>query len=87
VNISAPPCVDHTVYLGKDDMKVYLLNYQNFFPPIPISDVSVSIKLDGRKVRSVTDIANGKTEWKLTDGKIEIHTDLDNFKMIHIELE
>lgn len=86
VTLTAPPCVDHTVFRGENHLRVYLLNYQSFFPPIPITDIPFSIDLAGRTVKNVTDISGGKVSWTVADGKIHIHTDLNKFKLLHIDL-
>lgn len=86
VTVTAPPCVDHTVYRGENHLNVYILNYQSFFPPIPIADIAISIDLAGRTVKSVTDISGGKVSWTAANGKIHIHTDLNKHKLLHIDL-
>ena len=85
--IDAPSCVDYTVYEKDGLYKVYLLNHQTVFPPIPISCVEVTIRVGEREIRAVRDITGGKTEWSVADGVLHLNTNLDVFKLLVIETE
>ena len=87
VRIDAPPCVDHTVYESERDLKVYLLNYQSFFPPVPIASIRIDIDLKGRRVKHVKDISGGRVEWLEQNGILHLDTDLNIYKMILIDTE
>lgn len=83
--IEAPSCVDYTVYERDGVLKINLLNHQNIYPPIRISDVRVSVKVGDKKIKSVLDVTGGKTEWSTSDGVLKINTDLDVYKLIVVE--
>ena len=86
VEISAPGCVDFTIYKNKkEDLRIHLLNSQTILPPIKIESISASVKIGDRKVISVTDVSGGTVEWKVENGVINFKTDLSFYKMITID--
>ena len=88
VKISAPGCVDFTVYKNKkDSLRIHFLNSQTIFPPIKIDAISASIKIGDKKVVSVKDVSDGKLEWNVKDGMLNLTTNLDVYKMIIVELK
>ena len=88
VKISAPGCVDFTVYKNKKDaLRIHFLNSQTIFPPIKIDSISLSVKIGDKKVVSITDVSGGRLEWNVKDGVLYLTTNLDVYKMIAVELE
>lgn len=88
VKISAPGCVDFTVYKNKkDSLRIHFLNSQTIFPPIKIDAISASIKIGDKKVVSVKDVSGGRLEWNVKDGVLNLTTNLDVYKMIIVELK
>jgi hypothetical protein len=85
IKIVAPCCVDHVVYENAKDYKIHLLNAQTIYPPIPISNIQMEIQIEDQQIKEVVDISDGKTEWKLQDGKLQIQTDLDAYKMLIVK--
>ena len=87
VVVSAPKCVDHTVYESDKDLKINLLNSQTIYPPIPIQDVKVSVNIGDRKIKSVSDITGGQMSWCLDGESLNVSTDLSVYKLIVVEFE
>ena len=87
ISISAPECVDYTVYEGKNCFKIHLLNSQTLLPPLKIDGITMSIRTNGKKVRSLTDISGGKLEWAQNGDTLELMTDLEAYKLIVAEFE
>ena len=87
VNVTAPTCVDYTAYEKESRITLHFLNSQTVYPPIPIADITVSVDVGERKIKSVNDITGGRCEYTLDGGKLVIHTDLSMYKFIMIELE
>ncbi len=87
VSVSAPTCVDYTAYEKENKITLHLLNNQTVYPPIPIADIAVTVDVGDRKVKSILDVTGGVCDWTTADGKLVIHTDLDMYKFITIELE
>jgi hypothetical protein len=85
VKVTAPSCVDHVVYENEKDYKVNLLNSQTIYPPIPISNIEVKVKVDSQKIQEVLDVSGGQTEWKVEDGILKIKTDLNVYKMLIVK--
>jgi len=84
VLLSAPECVDYTVYKNVGGYSIHLLNSQTILPPIPISRLSISVKVGDATIESVTDVSGGNTEWTLKDGVLTVTTDLDVYKLITV---
>ena len=84
VELFAPKCVDHTVYESEKGLKINLLNSQTLYPPIPILDIHLKIRVN-KKIKSVSDISGGSMKWKLEGDLLCIDTDLGVFKLIVVE--
>lgn len=87
VTLSAPECVDYTVYKSREGYRIHLLNSQTILPPIPIQKLSISVKVGDEKVIRVSDVSGGNTDWSLSDGILTVTTDLDVYKMIVVETD
>jgi hypothetical protein len=85
--VTAPTCVDFTAYASESRISVNLLNNQTVYPPIRIDAITVSVDLDNKKVKSVTDVSGGKLDYVVENGHIVLTTDLDFYKLIVIETE
>ena len=48
-----------TKYADHTRIALNLLNSQSVYPPIPINGIKLSVRLDGRTVKSVTDVSGG----------------------------
>lgn len=87
VKVSAPSCVDFTVYKNKKDcLRIHFLNSQTIFPPIKINEISASVKIGDKKVISVNDVSGGNVDWYVENGILNLTTELDVYKMIAVEL-
>lgn len=86
VTVDAPSCVDSTAYEGKDRISLNFLNNQTIVPPIRIDRITAKVKLYGRKIRNVTDVSGGKTEWSVSGDILTVNTDLEFYKLISVEL-
>ena len=87
VTLSAPSCVDFTVYERDGVYKIHLLNHQSVLPPIPISRLEVKIRVGERKVKDVSDITGGELSWTMDNGVLTLCSDLDVYKLIVVETE
>jgi hypothetical protein len=88
VRVEAPSCVDHVLYEGDGALKLHLLNHQSIYPAIPIRDIEVAIRLpEGQRVRAVRDAIGGDVEWSACDGKLTLKADLEEYRLLLIELE
>jgi len=87
VTLTAPPCVDYSVYRREDGLRIHMLNSQTIYPPIAIGALQMTVKLDGRKVKAVTDLSGGRLEWKVEADTLYIDTDLEIYKLINVEAE
>lgn len=85
--IKAPSCVDYTVYEKENLLNINLLNHQTVYPPIPIADVEIKLRIGNKTVKQISDITGGTTKWSLADGVLTIQTDLNVYKMIEVEIE
>jgi hypothetical protein len=85
--VSAPTCVDYTAYEKENKITLHFLNSQTVYPPIPINDICVTLNIGDRAIKSVTDVTGGRCDYALDGDKLVIHTDLDMYKFITIELE
>jgi len=83
--IKAPTCVDYTVYEKNGVFKINLLNHQTISPPIKIQNLEVTVTIGEKAIKTVKDITGGKTEWSVTNGVLNINTDLDVYKLIVVE--
>lgn len=87
VTLTAPTCVDYTVYKSDTALKINLLNNQTIYPPIPITEINVDVRLDGRKIKNVIDVSGGHLEWSVENGTLCVKTDLEVFKLVVAEFE
>lgn len=88
VTVKAPSCVDHVLYEGDGVLKLHLLNHQDIYPAIPVRDVEVAIRLpEGQRVRAVRDAIGGDVEWSVCDGRLTLKADLEEYRLLLIELE
>ena len=87
ISITAPECVDYTVYEGKSSLKIHLLNSQTLLPPLKIDGITMNIKTDSRRIRSLNDISGGKLEWTQNNDTLTLTTDLEAYKLIVAEFE
>ncbi len=87
VTLDAPTCVDYTAYASDSRISLNLLNSQTVYPPIRIDSVKAKIKLNGKKIKSVTNVSGGKLCWSTEGDILNIDTDLDCYTLIIAELE
>ena len=85
VKVTAPNCVDHTIYENENDMRINLLNSQTIYPPLPIAEIGVEIAIGEKDIREVLDVTGGQTEWSFADGILKVKTDLDVYKLIIVK--
>ncbi len=87
IKVSAPECVEHTLYDSKGLWKLNLLNHQLIYPAIPIHDMRIEIDTGERHVRRVTSATGEQINWTQQNSRLSITTDLPLFKLLLIELE
>jgi hypothetical protein len=86
VKVTAPTCVDYTAYKNENRITLHFLNNQTVYPPIPINDICAAVNIGSRKVTKVSDVTGGKCEWSVENDSLVIHTDLEMYKFIIVEL-
>ncbi|MBE6596656.1 MAG: hypothetical protein E7641_03200 [Ruminococcaceae bacterium] len=87
VTLDAPTCVDYTAYASDSRISLNLLNSQTVYPPIRIDSVKASIKLGGKKVKSVKNVSGGRLSWSVDGDTLNIDTDLEFYTLIIAETE
>ena len=87
VTLNAPECVDFTVYKHDTGLTVNLLNSQTVYPPIKIGELSLSVNVGDKKVKSVSTVIGTEPKWHQENGRLSVITDLEAFKMIKVEFE
>lgn len=86
VEVSAPSCVDFTVYKNKSgNLRAHFLNSQSILPPIRIDSIYAKIKIGDKNVAKVRDVLGGDVEWRVDNGVLLLKTDLSFYKMIVID--
>lgn len=87
VKVSAPVCVDHTAYASKNRISLNFLNHQTVYPPVKVDGIQAAVKLNGRRVKGVSNASGGKLAWSVDGDVLNVTTDLDFYTLIIAELE